>query len=722
MSGDITVALPDGRTVAFPEGTPKEEMNRALDAYWAANKPQEKGAGSRIIDKLTDTATYGPLGMAAKAVDALSKGTSISTDFGAGLDNLKTGAIKGISGLASLPQTIIDAPSQIAGAINGQNVTPPSQALQSATGLPWLPNQSQVQGAITQAPTMIGMPQVNMRTAQSSGGRLLQDVGQAIGGAPVAPMMGYNLASGAGSWGLGELTDQNPWAKALGSVAGAGLYGAYQQTAPNAISMVRRRLEQYSPAQLDAGTALQREAQGRGIQLMPQEALSTTGSADPMAQLFGTAAVMPQGRKIQQLAAERVAPGGSIPTAIENAGNTIAPRVTNPNEVSRALGTAADKAVAAPMNARVAAANPLMAQAAPDIVDAQMKADLLAKIDSAAASANPKGALATQLKDLRTQVDAAETVGQMHEPLAAFRDMLSASPFEGGTVIKGIRSNMRPIIQGGTSDLETTNPTYKAFREIYTGTPGQPSSYSTAVEQAQASPAARIAQAQSDPAKEGAQSAFSSWLQGGPKTLIPGPDVVKSEIARLNAQDPEAAKNALRALFQHDANAAFNITKQGVRPPDSGAGFVKQIAGTDDARKALIAGVEGVTGNATTAAGIDRLLTILERTGVTPGLGSPTVTRGMTVKEAGGSGPINAALQGANIWRGSIFSTLQDWHEMARAGKAWGMLADLADQPDSVAKLRQLALMNPASEKAKALAATILQGVGHAPSATGTPR
>lgn len=716
MSGDITVALPDGRTVAFPEGTPKEEMNRALDAYWAANKPQEKGFVGRVADKLTDTATYGPIGMALKAADSV-----FGTDAGAGLDNLKTGAIKGISGFASLPQMLVDAPAQIAGAITGRAITPPSQVLEKATGIPWLPNQSQVQAGITQAPTVVGAPPISMRTAQGAGGRLLQDVGQAIGSAPFAPMMGYNLAGGLGSFGAGELSDQSPWAKALGALGGAGLYGAFQQTAPNAVSMVRRRLEQYSPTELNAGEALQREAQARGIQLMPQEVLDRS-RADPMAQLVGNAAVQPQGRPIQQLAAARVAPGGSIPTAIEDAANTIAPRVTNPNEVSRALGTAADKAVMEPMNARVAAANPLMAQAAPDIVDSQMKATLLANIDALAASANPKGALAAQLKDLRSQVDVAETVGQMHEPLAAFRDMLKASPFEGGTVIKGIRSNMRPIISGGVSDLETTNPTYQAFREIYKGQPGAPSPYTTAVEQAQASPAARIAKAQTNPETEGALGAFGSWLRGGEKVPIPDATVVKSEIARLAKHDPEAARNALRALLQRDADAAFRITNEGVAPADRGVAFVKQVAGTEDTRKALLAAVEGVTGNQTTAKGFDRLLEIVQRTGVTPGLGSPTATRGAMMNEAGQGGAVNLALEGANLARGSWLGTLRDMNERFRASGSWGQIADLVVQPDSVAKLRQLALMNPASEKAKALAGTILQGIGHAPPAKGALR
>lgn len=671
--------------------------------------------GKSMLQGVGDVA-YGPFGMAAKAADRV-----FGTDAGAAFDNLKTGAIKGVSGLASLPQTIIDAPSQIAGAINGRNVTPPSQALEKATGIPWLPNQSQVQGAITQAPTAIGLPPVNMRTAQSSGGRLLQDVGQAIGGAPLAPMMGYNLASGVGSWGAGELTDQNPWAKMAGALGGAGLYGAFQQTAPNAISMIRRRLDQYSPAELNAGEAIQREAQARGIQLFPNEAVDRS-RAEPLSQLAGTAAVQPQGRPIQQMATARVMPGGSIPTAIEDTANTVAPRVTNPNETARALATAADKAVAEPMNARVAAANPLMAQAAPDLVDPQMKVTLLAQIDSAAASANPKGALAAHLKDLRSQVDVAETVGQMNEPLAAFRDMLKASPFEGGTVIKGVRSNMRPIIQSGISDLETTSPAFKAFREVYKGSGGQPSPFSVAVEQAQASPAARIAQAQTNPATEGALGAFGSWLKGGANVPVPDAAVVKSEIARLAKQDPEAARNAVRALIQRHADAAFAITKEGIPPPDSGVGFVKSLAGTDDTRKALIAAIEGVTGNQSTAKGFGRLLDIVERTGVTPNIGSPTAGRMGMMKEAGQGGAIGGALQGANLSRGSFIGTLQDWNEMARAGRSWGQIADLWTQPDSVAKLRQLAIMNPQSAKAQALAATILQGVNHAPPVKGTPR
>lgn len=694
---------------------------------WVDIPGPQKGAGGRILDKLTDTATYGPLGMAVKAADSV-----FGTDGGAALDNLKTGAIKGFSGAMALPREMIaSTPMGVARA--AQPGAQPSMT-------PW-PEASDIQSAITQAPTAIGLPPVNMRTPTSSGGRLLQDVGQAIGSAPLPQMMGYNLAGGLGSWGAGELSEQNPWLKALGAVGGAGLYGGLQQTAPNAVSMIRRRLEQYQPAELNAGEALQREAQARGIQLMPQEVLDRS-RADPMAQLAGTAAVQPQGRPIQQLAAGRVASGGSIPTAIEDAASTIGPRVTNPNEVARGLGAAGEAAVMEPQIARAAAANPLKAAAASDAVDPQVTSRLIGAIDRSLTEALPGGPVSAQLTRFRDLAANAKTVGQMDEALDAFRTIAKSQAFEGSPVPDSVRTVLKPLIARGYAGLELTSPNYLRFREVYKGPQPSPdpvtremeatlrkvtgaaepvygpSPYSVAVEQAQASPAARIVKAQSDPASEGALSAFDNAILRNKLD----PAVVKSEIARLNKQDPEAARDALRALIQRHADDAFKITKEGVPPTDSGVGFVKNTAGTDNTRAALLAAVEGVTGNQTTAKGFDRLLEIVQRTGVTPGIGSPTVTRGAIQNEAAQGGIANLALEGANITRGSWLGTLQDMNERFRASGAWGQIADLLVQPDSLAKIRQLALMNPASEKAKALAGTILQGVGHVPPAKGTPQ
>lgn len=679
--------------------------------------PADKGnweiAGGPVdtVKQMGSDLRYGPLGPIARATDRLA-----GTDIMAGLENFGTGFSRGLSNLIGTPRVIADAPANLAnfaarkiGGTNAPQVPTPSQMMGPAADV-MLPAAGDVQSVANQV--------LPPRTATTAGGRLMQDLGQAVGAAPAPQLLGFNLAGGLGSWGAGELTNQNPWAKAGGGILGAGLYGLAQQTAPNAVSMLRRRLDQYSQAELDAAQALQREAQARGVPLMAQEALDKSRS-EPMAQLAGHAAAQPQGRPIHQFAGARVQPGGAIPAAIDDAANAIAPRVANPNEVSRALGAAADKAVKEPQIARVTAANPLKAAAAGDTLDAALKAGTIQQIDTALAQALPGGPVAGHLEKFKALVTNAKTVGQMDEALDAFRTIYKSLAFDGSAVPDSVRTVLKPLVQGGYAGLETTNPSYQAFREVYKGTPGQPSQYSIAVEQAQASPAARIAQAQTNPALEGATGAFKNWLHGG-SGGVPAPSVVKAEISRLAKQDPQAARDALRAIIQRDADAAFRITKEGIPPPDAGVGFVKNVAGTDETRKALVAAVEGVTGNSTTAKGFERLLEIIQRTGVTPGIGSPTAGRGAAMLEAGQGGAIGSALQGANLSRGSFLGALQNWNEMARAGKSWGEIAELLTQPDSVAQIRQLALLNPASSKAKTLAATILQG-SQAP-VTGRPR
>lgn len=656
-----------------------------------------------------------------------------------GVGNFATGVIKGVSQLSELPRTLVDAPANISNFVlrklfgdQTHQWTPPSEVLGKAAPY-FLPSAKDTERAITQGPAIVGdalgtrggavdratglFSPIPMRTPTTGAGRLLQDVGEGVGSLPIPGMFGFGVAQGLGSWGAGELTDQNPLAKAIGGIAGAGTYGLARALAPNSTTMLQRRMVEYTPAQLDAATALQREAAGRGVPLMAQEALDSS-RLGPMAQLAGNAAAQPTGAALGRFAAERVAPGGALPRVIESELGNIAPRVTNPNEVARNLGAAAEKAVMEPQIARAAAGNAYLSQAAGDAFDATVKANTLAQIDAAIARANPEGVAAKQLDALRKQVAGAGTVEQANEALGNFRTIYKARAFEGSPVPDSVRTALKPVIREGYAGLEATNPNYLAFREVYKGQAGVPSPFSVAVEQAQSSPAARIAQAQSNPAAEGATGAFGNWLRGG-NGPPPAPLVVKDEIARLAKQDPEAVKNALRAVLQRDADAAFTITKEGVAPADSAVGFVKRVAGTEDTRAALKAAVEGATGNATTAAGFDRLMTILQRTGVTPGLGSPTATRGAAMLEAGSGGAVGVALEGANVTRGSVLRTLADVNERLRAGKTWGELADLLTDPDSVAKIRQLALMNPSSQKAELLAATIVQGNR---AVTGAPR
>jgi hypothetical protein len=707
---DLAVNEKSGQRFVY-DGADWRELPRAP-------KPAAEGGGveavlSNVARGAADLAKYGPLGPLSTAADKAFPGL----DSRAGLENLGAGVARGVSGLVGLPRVAIDAPADIANWANRKLQGPdaPQMRAPSQVAGPVMdvmaPASADVHSAIAQV-----APEVNRSPATSSG-RLLQDVGQAIGGAPFLPMMPYNLAAGLGAWGAGEVSGQNPIAKAGGSVLAMLAPAAWAATVPNATKMLQGRLGQYTPAQLNAAEALQAQAQGRGIGLMAHEALDATRSG-PMAQLAGTAAAQPQGRAIVEFAQGRVAPSGAIPTAIDDAANAIAPRVANPNEVSRTLAAAADKAVKEPQIARAAAANPLKARAAGDIVDDAMKAQTIARIDSALAEANPSGPVAKQLSAFRTQVDSAKTVGQFDEALDAFRTIAKAQAFEGSAVPDAVRTALKPIIRGGYVGLETTNPTYQAFREVYKGSGGQPSRYSVAVDEAAASPAARIAQSQNNPALESATTAFGNWLRGSSGN-VPSPATVKAEIVRLAKQDPEAARNALRSILQRDADDAFRITKEGVAPADSGVGFVKRVGGTKAERDALIAAVEGVTGNATTATGFDKLLTILQRTGVTPGIGSPTATRTEAMREAGQGGLTNFALQGANLSRGSAVGWMQNLNERTLASKAWGDIADLLTQPDSVAKIRQLALMNPKSAKAEALAASILQG---SQTVTGTAR
>lgn len=559
-----------------------------------------------------------------------------------------------------------------------------------------------VKGALKE----IGFKEVNL---PGRGGKIADAAAEGVlGGIPfgaftIGPMLA-NAAGGALGESLGQLTEGSKWepyARVGGNVGGTLLASLPMMLRPTAGAMIGRRTADMTPADWASAKALQAESNVPGrAPLMAHEAMSPTQAA-PVAQLFGDVASSPAGGQVRKFAADRAAPGGPIAQYINREAGNVAPPVADPKAVDTALAKAADLAVKEPQVARAAAARPFFDAARPTPVDPQLKTDTLAALSQARAAANPEGAVGQQLEKLGKQIEAAATVGHMDEAFKNFEAIAKAQAFNGEPVSDAVREALKPILQNMRAGLSATDKNYAAGMNVYRNSP-----QTQAVNEAQQSGVGQIAGAyQGKP--DAARGLFGKWIMEPDNAR---PATVKADIARLNKQDPEAAKAALRLFVENHADEAFKRL-QGGPNVNAGTKFTQGVAGTPNQRANLMAAVEGVTGNQTTATGFGKLIDILERTGVTPGIGSPTAGRGMTAVEAASGGILGTALESANLMRGGPINPALKWTRDMYLRKTYGDLAALTTDPKGVQKLHELALLNPESAKARALAQSLVQGI-----------
>ena len=186
------------------------------------------------------------------------------------------------------------------------------------------------------------------------------------------------------------------------------------------------------------------------------------------------------------------------------------------------------------------------------------------------------------------------------------------------------------------------------------------------------------------------------------------PDTIRTLYTNLNAQDRAAFPGIVQSHLENQLNTALGDLRSGPNPT-AGQRFRQAIAGTPQERanfEEMMRGVAQARGADPDAvvAGANNLLTILDRTGRTPGVGSQTALRGDVSKELG------KTLIGDTLSTVSLTPT----KPLARRFDDWiqrGRYADLAKSltaPDSVQQLVRLAKLNPNSLSASYLAASLL--------------
>jgi hypothetical protein len=192
-------------------------------------------------------------------------------------------------------------------------------------------------------------------------------------------------------------------------------------------------------------------------------------------------------------------------------------------------------------------------------------------------------------------------------------------------------------------------------------------------------------------------------MPSAPRAL--NPDTIRTTVATISKQDPDAA----RVWTRQNLEAMFNEASQanvGGANQWGGAKFAAQIAGNPSQRANLQALVEA-TGGKRTWAGFERLLQVFEAQGKRMAAGSNTARDLRTAESlsaAGGAAPVmsTVSLQ--------LPAKAYEWYQNFRFGKNTAEMAEILTDPKSVELMKELARHAPNTAKASALAAQIVVG------------
>jgi hypothetical protein len=279
--------------------------------------------------------------------------------------------------------------------------------------------------------------------------------------------------------------------------------------------------------------------------------------------------------------------------------------------------------------------------------------------------------------------------------------------------------------------MSATNPDFAAgmarFRQPGTEDPMRPgrplpSAETAAVLEAQTSPTGQVAKAHPDtPAGYQPDAAMTALAENaiGPRAKPPD---IQDTLARLRREDqaavaraaaagrpipdPQSAERAFRLYLEENWNRTAGDIQGGPNLA-RGAKFRNTVAGDPYERANIHAWVRGITGSDTVAQGFNTFLDNLRRTGLTPGMGSPTASRSLAFREARESGLLNTLADVPAVVAGKL--PLKQRLENRAFAKTYSRLAELTTNPDAVRDLQRLALMNPDSPRAKALTRSIYQ-------------
>lgn len=624
--------------------------------------------------------------------------------------------------------------------------------------IPHLPTSAQTVGAAER--NLIG----KRPEPKTAGARFAGNVAQYIpgallpmgGGATVANLAKQGLlgaASGASAEGARELG--LPPAVQVG----AGLLPGLLASGVNALSgrtgaagQIRQALRETTPVDFEAAAARQAAGRAIGVPLMGQEALAPEVGAGPLGALAsGVSSTAAGAPKIAKVFEARPA---QVTSAVKSATARLGP-TASADEVLTSIKDTATRAIEAAKAERTRVTSPLFQAAGKTDIPADAIAPIVSQIDDAIAGAGTGSKLSGALTKLRSQLapnamdeearlkalnDSLETLSKRSHaniPTSStdLKALMSAvkSPYETNTarlqnIYQELRDSLddplmlegslrkqsgilRPIAGQIQDALASNNPIYRQANDLYQRMSGPVRAL--AGEPDNPALIARVANAKSN------ESLRRLLLD--PENISPENVGEIANVFRSQNRLPDLGA-FMRHALENEFNSASRQLQSGANPA-MGVKFGNAVYGTDKQRALMQSYWNQLDPTGAAGRGLETLFKVTERTGRTPGMGSPTATR-LQLGESLGGGPAATAAQlgagammaatglpagqlaGGYLVSNSILGQIRRAYLSLGAAKVARILTD----PDSVGKLRALARKDPASPAAATAVLSMMGG------------
>jgi hypothetical protein len=651
--------------------------------------------------KVDKPAYYAKLGMTAEDRAQWGALESINNV----VNQIGTGAYKGLAGIAGLPRTLSDlavdrstkkrhpvAGRAIPGAdqyvkteIDPTQINPGQRLPNSAELLGMLESGTQKGVDALGLPPSLAFKQAPVETTAD---RYLQAGGAGASGAflPGGALPDFigGTAGGLGSELAGDLTKGTPYesyARVVGAIVPAvlGSYATNKFAASNVEQQLSRSTRDATREDWTAAMQLQQEAAKRGTPITAAEAMAQVqGGNRSLMSMQRTVEQMPQTeRQMGQFMAQR--PGGNA-AAMQSQLDDIAQAPTAPFEVGPKVQGAAQGTINDVRQVINAATEPAYTRAA---------VDLIPDDEFQAIAQSP--AFQKYLQQVRGDV-------LLGPPLKDLPDNSVA-------VVNAVKKEMGETAENFSNFTSPTKSPERAMRLEQTQRP--------MVEAArESSPAYDMAlnilsatrKSQLEPMERGAigQLAKTDDWQTQARIILsdtPGSEKeVASAVKNIVARNPEAMPELLRMKLEDTFNKALPNAK-GTMEQFRGANFAGAIEKNPQTMKSLEAAIKALPGGDTQWVGFRNLLKVFEAQGQRLPAGSPTSFNQQLAGELASNMGRNVKSLGVELWA--------NWNIQRRSEE----LARILTDPEGVALLRQLALLGPSSAKAQQLVQGFYQGV-----------
>jgi hypothetical protein len=527
----------------------------------------------------------------------------------------------------------------------------------------------------------------------------------AVGSAPFGPMGVLSGATGGvGGEAGADLTGDSWWGRLIGSVVGG--------TAPNVPGIVggltarrvRSATEGMTPDQWDAAQQAQQQAAQQGVKVTGPEAVGPL-APDLLAKQWMVEQHPNSAGIMGQFMNERP---GQVKGAVKGVLGQIGEPAADPRVLGGQVKQGAEGMLRAAERQRSGQVGALYREADSQVVPRAQIEAIVDDVD-AAIRADKTGVLHGPLRELRSMLITREAkpavpgervklrdgLYRMEEGTPAvprevvtdienldrarkfMRDKMELPPFGAQAIPKEASGAVGGVLRNLLEKMEASSPAFAQGRQTF-------SDLSQPINAQQISLPGALA-ATDDPVAQ-----FTAMID--PKRSRP--EVIAPTMRGLpNDTKTSLVRTGLDNLFDEAMT-----TKQGSGQQAGGAAFARKVRGTDQIRANSEALLQGLPNGDSVRLGFNKLLDTLELTGNRLPVGSRTAANQLQAED----------LTSAGLIRDTISLSPGKWWDRIEQSMSAKKMAKLFTDPESVKKMRQMAVTNPGSAKARALAASIL--------------